>query len=487
MDIKLSFTNILDIFIGLSLIYLILSLVASELQELLAMVCEYRPKHLKTAIKIMLGDDQIPENTVEMAAKGMTFKIYSHPQIASLNQRGFQLNLFNFEWPESQINSNLVAYTLLKVINEQNISLDHLFLLNNTSPKIGIKNNMMDQLPPSENGVVNDLNQLSEELKENICILFSQNNKISAKEMNKSLEKLELTLKNWLGLSSQDAAKVAQEMQRKFAYYKFMLRQSVGPSYIPSNIFATALFDILSSKLNLGGVTTMDEVVGLLEQTDGIHEYLKANLAFLAREAKVLSGNDITQGLEIFKQQIQAWYDSAMQRASGVYKRNTKGSLITIGLLLAILTNTDTFHVGYRLSTEGDVRQAVSQFSPQLIIQDEALKNCLNKTNNPESPCNKEEVKKAADEVVDTLSPFSDLVFWDMSNFPNSAYQQLQQRVSVSSNKWQTIFVGIIRVILGWMGTALAVSMGAPFWFDFLSKFVNVRQSGGKPPSDRNS
>ena len=33
----------------------------------------------------------------------------------------------------------------------------------------------------------------------------------------------------------------------------------------------------------------------------------------------------------------------------------------------------------------------------------------------------------------------------------------------------------------GWVLTALAVSLGAPFWFDLLSRFVNIR-SGGRPP-----
>ena len=36
--------------------------------------------------------------------------------------------------------------------------------------------------------------------------------------------------------------------------------------------------------------------------------------------------------------------------------------------------------------------------------------------------------------------------------------------------------------ILGWLLTALALSLGAPFWFDILSQLVNVRSSGPPPP-----
>ena len=32
--------------------------------------------------------------------------------------------------------------------------------------------------------------------------------------------------------------------------------------------------------------------------------------------------------------------------------------------------------------------------------------------------------------------------------------------------------------ILGWLLTALAISLGAPFWFDILKKIVTIRSSG---------
>jgi hypothetical protein len=35
--------------------------------------------------------------------------------------------------------------------------------------------------------------------------------------------------------------------------------------------------------------------------------------------------------------------------------------------------------------------------------------------------------------------------------------------------------------LAGWFVTALALSLGAPFWFDTLSKFINIRGTGVKP------
>jgi hypothetical protein len=39
--------------------------------------------------------------------------------------------------------------------------------------------------------------------------------------------------------------------------------------------------------------------------------------------------------------------------------------------------------------------------------------------------------------------------------------------------------------LFGWLLTIAAISVGAPFWFDTLSRFVNIRGSGKPPASDK--
>jgi hypothetical protein len=45
----------------------------------------------------------------------------------------------------------------------------------------------------------------------------------------------------------------------------------------------------------------------------------------------------------------------------------------------------------------------------------------------------------------------------------------------------QQIPVLVGKKVLGWLISALAISMGAAFWFDVLGKFINVRNAGKKP------
>ena len=39
------------------------------------------------------------------------------------------------------------------------------------------------------------------------------------------------------------------------------------------------------------------------------------------------------------------------------------------------------------------------------------------------------------------------------------------------------------KTLLGWLITTAAVSLGAPFWFDLLSRVANLRGSGGQAPT----
>jgi hypothetical protein len=51
----------------------------------------------------------------------------------------------------------------------------------------------------------------------------------------------------------------------------------------------------------------------------------------------------------------------------------------------------------------------------------------------------------------------------------------------------QTDPFALIRTLVGWLITAFAVTLGAPFWFDLLKSFVNIRSSGRPPAAASNA
>ena len=52
----------------------------------------------------------------------------------------------------------------------------------------------------------------------------------------------------------------------------------------------------------------------------------------------------------------------------------------------------------------------------------------------------------------------------------NSVYHCTGNPYQNKNNRW-----------IGWLLTAFAISLGAPFWFDLLNKFISARSTGKKP------
>jgi hypothetical protein len=62
-------------------------------------------------------------------------------------------------------------------------------------------------------------------------------------------------------------------------------------------------------------------------------------------------------------------------------------------------------------------------------------------------------------------------------------HQQTREAL-VKMTSLPTLFEGfgmLISMMFGWLLTAIAVSLGAPFWFDVLRRVSNIRNSGPVP------
>jgi hypothetical protein len=84
---------ILDIIIGSVFIYLILRLLAAEIQEMISTVLQWRAVHLKKSLAILVAGDA--ENSDEDDVNSFVNELYNHPLIKSFNQeaKGFLTNL----------------------------------------------------------------------------------------------------------------------------------------------------------------------------------------------------------------------------------------------------------------------------------------------------------------------------------------------------------------------------------------------------------
>jgi hypothetical protein len=207
------------------------------------------------------------------------------------------------------------------------------------------------------------------------------------------------------------------------------------PSYIPSRTFALALLDLIAPASTDGTRTLADLKTGLAN----LPGPLQRTLTTLLEEAQ--------HDVERLKKQIEIWFNNGMDRASGWYKRKTQWIQFFLGLSLVIALNIDSVHIGRTLlAVNSPLRASLVESAKSFVAQP-------GRTNMP--------IK----DVVEAISTASLPIGW--SEIPKR-------------DQWLTI-------ALGWLITAFAVSLGAPFWFDLLNKFINVRASGKAPEEEPKS
>ncbi|MBF2029285.1 MAG: hypothetical protein IGS48_21415 [Oscillatoriales cyanobacterium C42_A2020_001] len=244
---------------------------------------------------------------------------------------------------------------------------------------------------------------------------------------------------------------------------------------------------------------TYEQIQDLLA---GVPTSVKQSLAILARRAQVKVGQTKDQ-LNQFNIEVSKWFDRSMSRASGVYKRNAKGVAIIIGFLIALFSNADTFHVIARLSGDDDLRQIIT-----------ARASGITQNAKSEDLYSRQQLRDLKQNTDAILQEISLPLRWT----PENLSQQFNCRSAAnpapavtSTNPrtpWQAFYatclneeaperfdlfkIGRIafrpenmidagRMFLGWMVSGIAIAMGAPFWFDLMSKIMNVRNTGSKP------
>jgi hypothetical protein len=210
------------------------------------------------------------------------------------------------------------------------------------------------------------------------------------------------------------------------------------PSYLTAPTFSLALLDTLvpppAGEPSLDLLARARTAIGELPASD-----FKRELSSMASAA----GDDLAK----LRSEMESWYDETMNRVSGWYKRKAHLWLLIFGFLVAAVGNVDTIHVVDRLWNDPTTRAAVvAQAQKAATADDTAALEKLASTY--------EGVKGLQLPVGWTTPSDDEAAVADPRAFPDS----------IDGMK-----------VLGLILTALALSFGAPFWFDALSKLGRLR------------
>jgi hypothetical protein len=219
-----------------------------------------------------------------------------------------------------------------------------------------------------------------------------------------------------------------------------------------------------------------DDLITIAKLRDAVEALPQSEI----RSALLSLMDEVGDDLSHVKHNIQVWYNDSMERVSGWYKRNTQIILSIIALVIAVSLNADTIVVAERLWTDSTLRANVNAMAQSVDPKTLDAK--------PSADWN-----KATDQMLEktglplgwSLEELEALGFEGeaMHAFRSGrlpGWSALTKTGGVVGGKLFGTPRGLYK-ILGLALTAIAVSMGAPFWFDMLNKLVNVRTSGLQP------
>ena len=258
----------------------------------------------------------------------------------------------------------------------------------------------------------------------------------------------------------------------------------VLPAYIPARTFAVAMMNILNP-VDATGKVTIDQVRKTLETQQKAEP---GNDAVQAIYALALSSGD---KLENFNKGLESWYNDSMDRASGWYKRYTQKILLAVGLILAVCFNVDSVRVARTLWFDRDSRQAMVSAATEYTKQHPDPPGGQATAGDKKTPSAPGDLKAKLDEsakafkeaTAEGLLP----VGWKHP-FPKyfvRAWYYVVLHEDAATQKaaawdsglfWHTTW-HCLELLLGWLITGMAISLGAPFWFDALNKFMVVRST----------
>lgn len=255
----------------------------------------------------------------------------------------------------------------------------------------------------------------------------------------------------------------------------------VAPSYLPGDIFSAAALD-----LALGDAapraSDVSAIIPVLERNRA-----RPKVGVLATNILKLAQGHLAAGTkEPFARTVQNWYDQSQARTTGEFKRLVVLRLFWIGLALAALLNADIIRITFVLAMDDKTSAAIANVATALTTpaQDKPAQNP-----DPATPIahtttgdlSNADLKKSLQTSLNLVSELKTIGFPIGWNNPRNETQipGIFGNAPPLGGRWW------FQKILGFVIAAFAVTFGAPFWFELLTKLVGLRATGPRPQTQK--
>jgi|GEM_PF-3450681 len=240
--------------------------------------------------------------------------------------------------------------------------------------------------------------------------------------------------------------------------------RTVKPMYISSSNFAKSLvhaYNDFFAKQHLivppnGGAKVVDPALpttpaALFEVA--VKQLKDSKLKTLLETFINSAGGDYDKLLK----NVETWYNDYMDRVTGWFKVRSQKRMIFVALPLAIIFNLNFLNIGRKLFTDKtQTAVLVNMAENWKPVSGDTVITTANDF---------QKAMQLKTQTIDSIQKANVPMWWAQSD------------VNEFRTRWWWC-------ILGWLLMAVAMVMGAPFWYDLLNKFVNMRKAGMKPNTD---
>jgi hypothetical protein len=235
------------------------------------------------------------------------------------------------------------------------------------------------------------------------------------------------------------------------------------PSYIPSRTFVIAFLDVVRREKPLAEAVG---ITGLLSKADELVKdvkdpELRVTLELLLADTAAL-GDRLDRRAELASQRLETWFNERMERTSGWYKRKSQLWAFLIAGAVVAVTNADSIHVAQRLWSDNALRASVVA-AAESYQRDNSAPEATSQTPSAALASLRTELKESS-------LPLG----WTWQGGALCA----RTKSPTDPSCWSPSKFDLLTLVLGWVATALALSLGSNYWFDMLSRALNLRGGG---------
>jgi hypothetical protein len=443
----MSIIILLNVLLGLFLAWSLLSLSSMQIQEWIAGRLKWRSRMLEKALGKLMTDSTLLD------------QFYNHPLIRSLYS-GKEMGDKPSYIPANQFSQAMIDI-LSAIGTEASLFQQQLYILYGETQRLTKKKRS--------------------EVRGRISLMLGMVRKALVSEMGEdACNEILDTIKTDLLTMGQDIPKLQSSIDSLFDAIRIQ-RQQINDALVKMSFKANASEDETMNRIR-AGVTALSVTQPQLKQT---------MYAIMNGMPKSIWQKE--NELDLVRTNIEEWFNNAMNRLTGWYKRRCLLTTLIAGILLAGIVNVDSINLVGRLWKEPDLRVAILGNIESILTQNNTTVLDVGQLSSIQqqfsaitlpvgwlgSPIPEGNNQASTPFQVCTLFPQQENQIYG-AVIAGQCYPIINAPRVADPTGWLLKLAGILI-------SGVAASPGASFWFDILKKIINVRLSGIKPPELQNN